>query len=129
MTKLLDAVRTKSEEKAKAKQVLTDEMLARNGRPAKPKPQDLSNTLPERKPGPTDGFYDLLGVTDNDPALWDGSDEPAFELPGLLDHYQVVTVNVGGMSEPDQATARALTEAGYMPLTEYLRYYGVDDDA
>jgi hypothetical protein len=88
MTKILDAVRQKSVEKAEAKAVLTQEMLARNGRHP-PKPRDLSNNL------------------------------------AALRRY----LDWRGRVVADLEMARALVEAGYMPLPEYIEMYGDDDGA
>ncbi len=96
MTKILDAVRQKSVEKAEARQILTQEMLARNGRHP-PKPTDLSNILPE------------------------GNNKPKQPVPGVYDDWSCFI--------PDRTTVRALVDAGYFPLPEYIDLYGDDDGA
>lgn len=86
-----------SAKKAAAKQVLTDEMKARNGRRALPKPGNLKNNLPEGNNKPPGPYAD-------DGMFW----------------YGLV---------PDLTMARALFDAGYMPLSEYARLYSFDDGA
>ncbi len=105
---ILDAVRQKSAEKAEAKEVLTQEMLARNGRHP-PKPTNLSNNLPEGKPA--------------NPPLTIGDDWSCFAkqpVPGVYENWSQF------LKKPDKAIARALTDAGYMSVVEYVELYGDD---
>jgi hypothetical protein len=123
MTKILDAVRQKSVEKAEAKAVLTQEMLARNGRHP-PKPRDLSNNLAEgnNKPKqPVPGVYDDWSSCMPEGTTFQMSTEGAAALRRYLDWR--------GRVVADLEMARALVEAGYMPLPEYIEMYGDDDGA